>query len=42
MLFLLLPIIVESDVELGDCDFCFLLMLLLLIGFQTIVVESNL
>jgi hypothetical protein len=31
----------ESDVELGDCDFCLLLMLLALIGFQTIVDESK-
>lgn len=31
----------ESEVELGDCDFCLLLMLLALIGFQTIVDESK-
>jgi hypothetical protein len=38
--FLLLPPFKEeSDEELGDCDFCLLLMLLVLRGFQTIVTK---
>jgi hypothetical protein len=36
-----IPLFEESDVELGDSNFCLLLMLLALIGFQTIVVESK-